>query len=119
MTLVSGALLNIIEEACEGVLTLTEDVEPEDFFSSRLTQQEVIRQIRIIAESAANVPEEVKRKMAEVDWAGWQVLLSQVNTMGGFERDAIWFAVRSMVPATLMWLRVFRNSQPQFFELKP
>ncbi len=119
MTIVSGSLLNIIEEACESVLTLTEEVEPEDFFASRLTQQETIRQIRIIAESAASLPDEFKRKMAEIDWSGWNILLMQVKTSGGFERDAVWFAVRSMAPATLMWLRVFRNSQPEVFDIKP
>lgn len=119
MTMVSGALLGIIEGACEDILILVENVEPEDFFASTLTQREAIRQIRIITESAANLPDDVKRKTKEIDWAGWQVLLAQVKTSGGFERDAIWFAIRSMVPATLMWLRVFKQSQPEMFAIKP
>ena len=119
MTMVSGALLGIIEEACEDILILVENVEPEEFFASKLTQKEAIRQIRIITESAANLPDDIKLKMKEIDWAGWQVLWAQVKTTGGFERDAIWFAIRSMVPATIMWLRVFRQSQPEIFAIKP
>lgn len=119
MTMLTGALLKIIEESCEAILTLTEGVEPDEFFASRITQQEVMRQIHTIADTSANLPYEVKRDMAEIDWAGWHVLRMQVMTAGGFERDALWFAVRSLVPATLMWLRVFRKNTPELFLIKP
>lgn len=115
MTLLSGALLGILEEAGMAVMTLTEGIEPEEFFASRITQQEVLRQMRIMAETAANVPEELKRKMPELDWAGWYVLHSQLMGQGGFERDALWFAVRSLVPATLLWMRVYREDMPEVF----
>lgn len=119
MTLFSGALLGILEEAGLAVLTLTEGVDPEEFFASRITQHEVLRQMRVMAETAANVPEELKRQMPEIEWAGWVVLDTQLKVAGGFERDALWFAVRSMVPATLMWLRVYRKNTPDVFSLAP
>lgn len=117
MTLLSGALLGIFEEAGTAVLTLAEGVEPEEFFTSRLTQQEVLRQMRVMAETAANVPDDLKRQMVEIDWAGWSMLGMQLTLTGGFERDALWFGVRSLVPATLMWLRVYRKNTPQLFSL--
>lgn len=117
MTLLSGALLGILEEAGMAVMTLTEDIEPEEFFASRITQQEVLRQMRIMAETAANVPQDLKRKMPEFDWAGWYVLHSQLMGQGGFERDALWFAVRSLVPATLLWMRVYRKDMPEVFSI--
>jgi uncharacterized protein with HEPN domain len=117
MTLASATMLNIMQQSCEAVLTLTEDVAPEDFFSSQLTQAESLRHLRIIAENVDRLPMESKTMMAEIDWAGWNVLLSQVRSSGGFERDAIWFAIRSMVPATLIWLRVFRQQQPDLFRM--
>lgn len=119
MTLLSGALLGIIEEAGTAILTLTEGVEPDDFFASKLTQREVLRQMQTMAETAANIPIEIKHRMAEIDWAGWSVLGSQLNMLGGFERDALWFSVRSLVPATLMWMRVYRKSMPEAFSLAP
>ena len=37
-------------------------------------------------------------------------------TIGGLARDeALWFGVRSLVPATLSWLRVYRHSHPELF----
>ena len=119
MTLLSGALLGIMEEAAVAILTLTEDIEPDEFFVSRLTQQEVMRQLRIMAETAASVPDELKRKLIEIDWAGWAVLGAQLTLTGGFERDAVWFGVRSMVPATLMWLRFYQKDAPELFSLTP
>lgn len=117
MSLASATMLNIMLQSCEAVLTLTEDVAPEGFFSSQLTQAETLRHLRIIAENVDRLPMESKTIMSEIDWAGWNVLLSQVRSVGGFERDAIWFAIRSMVPATLIWLRVFRQQQPDLFRM--
>jgi uncharacterized protein with HEPN domain len=119
MTMLAGAMLGILEEAAITILTLTEGLEPEEFFAGRLTQQEVLRQTRIMAETAVNLPQELKQQMAEIDWAGWSVLCMQLRVSGGSERDALWFGVRSQVPATLMWLRVYRKNTPQLFSLAP
>ena len=119
MSVLVGSLLKIIEAAGESILTLTEGVDPEEFFNSRITQMEVMNQLRVIAESSSNFPIEHKSQMAEIDWAGWSMLNMQLKTAGGFERDAVWFAVRSLVPATLMWLRVFRQNSPELFAIKP
>jgi uncharacterized protein with HEPN domain len=119
MTILAGALLGILDEAGLAVLTLTEGLEPEEFFASRLTQQEVLRQMRVMVETAANVPNDLKRQMLEVDWAGWSVLGAQLTIKSGFEQNALWFGVRSLVPATLMWLRVYRKNTPELFSLAP
>jgi uncharacterized protein with HEPN domain len=119
MTIVSGSLLAILEEAGENILTLTEEIEPEAFFNSKITQHETMKQLRNMTETAANLPVEVKYDIAEVDWAGWSMLNMQLTTAGGFEKDAVWFAVRSLVPATLMWLRVYRKDKPEHFKLTP
>lgn len=31
--------------------------------------------------------------------------------------EALWFASQSLVPATLLWLRVYRQSQPDLFRM--
>jgi len=115
MTLLAGALLGILEEAGTSILTLTESLEPEEFFASRLTRQETLKQMRIMAETAANLPDELKQHMAEIDWAGWTGLGVQLTLAGDFERDALWFGIRSLVPATLMWMRVYRKDMPELF----
>jgi hypothetical protein len=33
--------------------------------------------------------------------------------------EALWFAVQALVPATLLWLRVYQQSQPELFRMAP
>ena len=60
--------------------------------------------------------------LANIVDAGTDVLtLAEDMDFATFQRsrlardEALWFAVRSLVPATLMWLRVYRESNPELF----
>lgn len=119
MSMITGAMLSILEEAGMAVLTFTEGLEPEEFFASQLTQRETLKQISIMVETVTNLPPDPKKQMPEIDWAGWSQLNLQLTRAGGFERDAVWFGVRSLIPATLMWLRVYKKNLPQLFSLTP
>lgn len=117
--MLNASLLSIIEEAGVAVLTLTEGLEKDEFLASRLTRAETQRQLKIMGESAANLQPQMQALLAEVDWSGWQRVARQLDASGDAAEDALWFAVRALVPATLMWLRVYRTNQPEVFEYKP
>jgi uncharacterized protein with HEPN domain len=117
--MVNASLLSIIEEAGIAVLTLTEGLEKDEFLASRLTRAETRRQVRTVSESIANLAPQTLATLAEVDWEGWHTVARQLGAKPGEEQDALWFAVRSLVPATLMWLRVYRKERPDIFECKP
>jgi len=119
MAMLNASLLSIIEDAGVAVLTLTEGLEEDEFLASRLTRAETRRQLGIMADSAASLPPHIQTLMVEVDWGGWQAVAQQIDAGGQAEREALWFAVRSLAPATLMWLRVYRKSLPEIFEYKP
>jgi hypothetical protein len=34
---------------------------------------------------------------------------------GESQAEALWFAIASLVPATLLWLRVYKQAQPGLF----
>lgn len=119
MTLVSGALLNILQEAGEAVMTMTEMIEDDEFFASRLTQREVVRQMRIMGSTIRNISPDLRRQLAEIDWKGWEVLSRQLASGDDLAREALWFGVRSLVPATLLWLRVYRQQSPEWFAMVP
>lgn len=114
--MLNASLLSIIQEAGIAALTLTEGLEKDEFLASRLTRAETQRQVRIMSDSAANLPPPTQALLAEVDWKGWHTLARQLGEGGHAEREALWFAVRSLVPATLIWLRVYRKNQPEIFE---
>lgn len=112
-----GAPLSLIEEAGVAVLTLTEGLEQSEFLGSFLTRREVRRQIDTITLTVANLPTASRQRLPEIDWDGWTACALGLDQGGEAEDDALWFALRSLVPATLMWLRVYRSNQPELFSL--
>ncbi len=117
--MLNAALLSIIEEAGIAVLTLTEGLERDEFINSRLTRAETQRQLKIMCDTTANLPAQTQTLLAEVDWKGWDTVAHQLGGNHTEMEEALWFAVRSLVPATLMWLRVYRKEQPQVFKFEP
>lgn len=113
------ALLGIIEQAGLGVLTLAENLSCEDLLRSRLTRDEVSRQLRILTESLPALSTELQQAMPEIDWPGWRrVGLRLREPRGETHDEALWFAVESLTPALLLWLRVYRRNQPELFVMR-
>ncbi|MHB9119136.1 MAG: hypothetical protein ACYC2R_12810 [Burkholderiales bacterium] len=113
--MLNASMLSIIEEAGTAVLILSEGLEQAELLGSRLTRAEVLRQVGVMAETAANLPAQTRAVLAEVDWDGWESMARRLDAGGGAADEALWFAVRSLVPAALMWLRVYRQNQPELF----
>lgn len=115
----STALLGIVEQAGLAVLTLAENLSRDELLRSRLTREEVRRQLRILEGSLAALPAGLKRAMPEIDWQGWQGLRPHLALPSGDAvDDALWFAVESLTPALLLWLRVYRQGQPELFAMR-
>ena len=114
----TGALLGLIEQAAQGVLVLCEGLARDELLGSRLTRTEVLRQLSTLTVSATQLDVAVQAAMPELDWAGWAALAPRLRAPTGPELDeALWFAVESLVPATLLWLRFYRQQQPRWFRI--
>jgi hypothetical protein len=118
--ILDSALLGLIEQAGIAVATLTEGLERQELLRSRLTRAEVLRQLKTLADSAAQVEPSLREAMPELDWSGWDTLRARFALPPGAELDeALSFACEALVPATLLWLRVYQQSQPELFRLAP
>lgn len=118
MQVADSALLGLIEQAGLAVATLVEDLERDEFLRSRLTRVEVTRQLMTLADSAAQVTPLARTQMPELEWDSWEGLRARLRLPPGEALDeALWFACQSLVPATLLWLRVYRQSQPELFRM--
>jgi uncharacterized protein with HEPN domain len=116
----TSALLGIIEHAGLAVATLVEGLEREELLRSRLTRAEVLRQLQLITDSDGRLDAGVRRALPELDWSGWAALRAQLSGPAGASLDeALWFACTSLVPATLLWLRVYRQDQAALFRMTP
>lgn len=117
-TWVGSALLAIVDEAGRGVLTLTEGLAQDELQRSRLTRPEVLRLTRQLASSMAELPPAARERLPEIDWAGWATLRSALDgSVRAAQDEALWFAVQSLVPATLLWLEVYRRDEPALFRM--
>ena len=114
MTL-SAPMLGLIQEAGEAVLTLTEGLAQGELLGSRLTRQEVMRHLTSLASAMKRMPDDVVQAMPEIYWGGWLGVEASLRMEGPAREDALWFGVCSLVPATLSWLRVYRQSTPALF----
>lgn len=112
-------LLAQIEEAGEAVMILTEGLEKPEFLRSRVTRVVAERQVLIISDLAARLSPQTRNILAEPDWAGWEATRKLLALAGQEADEALWFAVSSLAPATLMWLRVYRENQPKLFICEP
>lgn len=108
-------MLNLIQECGEAVLVLTDGIEESEFLRSRLTREESRRQLHTLADTLENLPPDVRAAMPEIDWEGWRGTRTAMDTPGPQRDEALWFAARSMVPATLSWLRLYRRTHPALF----
>ena len=113
--MLNSSLFAIIEEAGTAVMILGEDLERGEFLASRLTRSEVQRQMLIMAGAIDCVPAESRLLLPELEWDGWGTLRRALPQGQAGADDAVWFALRSLVPATLMWLQIYRQNQPELF----
>jgi uncharacterized protein with HEPN domain len=80
----------------------------------------VLRQLKLLADSAAQVEPAIRAEMPELDWSGWEAMRTRFAAAPGAALDeTLWFACTSLMPATLLWLRVYQQSQPELFRLAP
>jgi uncharacterized protein with HEPN domain len=117
--MLNALLLSMIEEAGTAVLTLTATLDESQLIGSKLTRREVLRQVKAMADNAGRLPAETRKRLPDLDWEGWTFLAKRLEGDGREADEALWFAVHSLVPATLVGLRLYRKTQPELFSWIP
>jgi uncharacterized protein with HEPN domain len=90
----------------EDVLTCIEKIERytsnvsfEDFSGNDMAVDAVIRNFEIIGEAVKKIPEEIKKRYADVEWkeaAGFRDVL--IHDYFGIDIEAVWDTVRNNIP---------------------
>lgn len=108
----NAALLANIEDASAAILTMVEGIEEDEFRRSRIARAETRTQLDRIACALDGLEPAARQAVPEIDWSAWQRVRANADD------DTTWFAARSLVPATLMWLRVYKRNHPDLFSFK-
>ena len=107
--------VDIIENACTAVLTLSEGLEQTELMASRFTKHEIRRQLLSTCDAHAALSAEAHEALEELDFAGWVGIGQRILEGGESEVHASWLAIRAMAPTTLGWVRFYRSQKPELF----
>jgi len=116
--MLTAAMLGLIEQAGLDIIVLTEELDDREFFASRLTRLRTFELLGTLAETARNLPPEVRSRLSAIDWPAWDALpvaLARPNE----NTLRIWVAARELTPITVQGLIDYRRMHPELFVLAP
>jgi uncharacterized protein with HEPN domain len=111
-------MLGLLQQTGMDVIVLTEELDEQEFFASRLTRQETLRLLGVMAYTARDLPAQVRGQLAEIDWAAWTALPDALIRPHAHPLQ-IWVAARELAPLTVQQLIDYRRVYPQLFSLAP
>lgn len=116
--MLTAAMLNLIEQTGLDIIVLTEALDDSEFFASRLTRLQTFQLLGTLAETAHNLPAEVRMRLSAIDWSAWAALpaaLARPNS----NSFRIWVAAKELAPLTVQSLIDYKRVYPELFALTP
>jgi len=84
----------------EKIKRYTSNASFEEFCESEMAVDAVIRNLEIIGEAVKKIPEEIRKKYADVEWkeaAGFRDVL--IHDYFGIDLEAVWDTLRNNIPS--------------------
>lgn len=113
-----GALLGLMRQLGLDIITLTEEIDEDEFFASRLTRTQTLQLLTSLSKTAASVPQEVQARMPLIDWAAWAALPEKLARPAQHPFQ-IWVAIKELTPMTVHSLNEYKRTQPKLFSWVP
>ena len=109
---------DIVRIAGETILKLLAEMQNEDeLFASGATLHVVEAQLLVMSQTLAHLAPELRERLHRIDWQGWGQLHHLLESGGQPRREAVWYGVRALVPATLELVADLRRREPLWFGL--
>jgi uncharacterized protein with HEPN domain len=116
--MLNAAMLGLMERIALDIMVLTDEIGEEDFFNSRLTKVQTLQLLASLAQTAANLPADMRERMHEIDWPAWAALRIALAKPAQHPLQ-IWVAIKELTPMTVQRLHDYKRKQPEMFSLVP
>ena len=116
----SRALFDIIHTSGNTILRLLVALEggADELFASTNTLTTIEDHLYNVAHTLAHFPPVLLLRLPQVDWHGWEAVHRALRDKSTDRRDVVWFALCSLLPATLVLLDQLRSQEPEWFEIQ-
>jgi len=114
-----AGLLGNLHDAGFAVDTCVAGQEQDSLFSSQLTRQQVLQCLKVMIQSAEDLPPAIKALMPGIDWPAFRLVKPQLMARSAQERDELWTSMTTLVPVTLRALNRYRKHRPELFSFNP
>ena len=95
-----------ISEALELIFEYVKDMDYDAWQQDRKTIDAVIRNIEIIGEAAANIPEDIQNQYTEIPWYQMKGIRNiLIHQYFGVDIDVLWKTVSEDLPALKILIR--------------
>lgn len=108
----------ILQNSGESMKHLLAELQgEEELFASANTLACVEMHLLRMAQTLAHWPEPLRLRLVQLDWHGWIRLQDLLEADGQPRREAVWYGIHALVPATLELIDRLRQQEPAWFEL--
>ncbi|ANQ83156.1 hypothetical protein [Azoarcus olearius] len=111
-----AGLLGNLHDAGVAISLCTSGWDQAAFFESRAARKKALQCLNVMVDSARDLPDAVTARLGRIDWLAWEALRAVLKARTADERDRLWYAIGTLVPATVIELRRYRRQMPQLFE---
>ncbi|MBH1957674.1 MAG: hypothetical protein I8H70_03190 [Burkholderiales bacterium] len=113
-----ASLLANFFDAGWAIQVLVGDASQAQYQASRLARPEVEKYLGIMANSARDLPEDVRRQMPRVDWESWMALAEHLPPRDAKARALVWTVIEAWLPPAGQELRRYRRQLPQLWRFE-
>lgn len=113
-----AGLLSNVHDSGFAVDVCVAGQEPQALFASNLTRQQVLQCLRVMIQNAEDLPQNIKALLPGINWPAFPRLKAKLGAADAQERDELWLAMTTLVPATLRALNRYRKQRPELFSFR-
>jgi uncharacterized protein with HEPN domain len=116
--MLTAAMLGLIRQTGMDIIVLTEELDEQEFFASRITRLETMRLLGVMAETARGLSANVREQLPEINWVAWAALPAALIRPNEHPLQ-IWVAARELTPLTVQHLIDYKRVCPELFSMVP